>query len=293
MTTAGNLIDRVIQPLLAGTVEERNKTAASLNTSDTTISLTYDLGSLRAQTVCEIDSELFYIWDATQTSKTLTVERGYGGTSAASHTSGAVVTVNPKFPRSMVLTALNAELADLSSPVNGLYQMKTVDLSYNGSDRMVNLTGVTDVIDFYEARLRYLSDDYPIIRNVRFMRNMPTADFASGFVLAFDDDVRSGTVRVLYKAPYGSFTTEATTATSVGAGGELEDLLVLGAQIRLLAGREVKRNFIESQGDTRRADEVPAGAMGNSVTNLLRLRRDRVTAEAARLARQYPLRIRK
>jgi len=293
VTTAGNLIDRVIQPLLAGTVEERNKTAASLNTSDTTISLAYDLGSLRAQTVCEIDSELFYIWDATQTSKTLTVERGYGGTSAASHTSGAVVTVNPKFPRSMVLTALNAELADLSSPVNGLYQMKTVDLSYNGSDRMVNLTGVTDVIDFYEARLRYLSDDYPIIRNVRFMRNMPTTDFASGFVLAFDDDVRSGTVRVLYKAPYGSFTSEATTGTSVGAGAELEDLLVLGAQIRLLAGREVKRNFIESQGDTRRADEVPAGAMGNSVTNLLRLRRDRVTAEAARLARQYPLRIRK
>jgi len=68
---------------------------------------------------------------------------------------------------------------------------------------------------------------------------------------------------------------------------------VLGAQIRLLASREVKRNFIESQGDTRRSDEVPAGAMNASVTNLLRLRRDRIQAEAARLNRQYPTRIRK
>jgi hypothetical protein len=293
VTTAGNLIDRVIQPLLAGTVEERNKIAASLNTSDTTVTATYDLGGLSTQTVFEIESELFYVWDANQTSKTLTVERGYGGTTAASHASGAVLTASPKFPRKQVLDALNSELADLSSPMNGLFQMKTVDLSYNGSDRMVNLTGVTDIIDFYEARLRYLSDDYPIIKNVRFLRNMPTTDFASGLVLAFDDDVRSGTVRVLYKAPYTAFASEASTVASTGAATELEDLLVLGAQIRVLAGREVKRNFIESQGDTRRADEVQAGAMGNSMSGLMRLRRDRIQAEAARLARQYPLRIRK
>jgi hypothetical protein len=293
VTTAGNLIDRVIQPLLAGTVEERNKIAVSLNASDTTVILTYDLGSLRTQTVFEIESELMYVWDANQANKSLIVERGYGGTTAASHATGTVLTSSPKFPRKMVLDALNSELADLSSPMNGLYQMKTVDLSYNGSDRMVNLTDVTDVVDFYEARLRYLADDYPIIKNVRFLRNMPTTDFASGYVLAFDDDVRSGTVRVLYKAPYTAFSSESSTVASTGGGSELEDLLVLGAQIRMLAGREVKRNFIESQGDTRRADEVPAGAMNNSMTGLMRLRRDRIQAEAARLARQYPLRIRK
>jgi hypothetical protein len=63
--------------------------------------------------------------------------------------------------------------------------------------------------------------------------------------------------------------------------------------MRLMAGREVKRNFTESQGDTRRAEEVPSGAVANSMLQLQRLRRDRVMAEAARLNRQYPLRIRK
>lgn len=293
MTTAGNLVDRVIQQTLAGTVEERNKIASSIDASTTTVVTTYGLGSLREQTVFELGSELLYIWDSNTSTKTLTVERGFGGTTAASHSSGDTITVSPKFPRKMVLDALNDELADLSSPMNGLFQMKTVDLSYNGTDRMINLAGVTTMIDVYDVRWRYSDDDYPVVRRYRLMRDMPTADFSTGLALAFDDVLKSSSVRVIYKDAYTAFASEASTLSSTGASDNLADLLVLGAQIRLLAGREVKRNFIESQGDTRRADEVPAGAMNASVTNLLRLRRDRIQAEAARLNRQYPTRIRK
>jgi hypothetical protein len=293
VTTAGQLIDRVNSELLAGTVEDRNKLAASTDASQTDIEMTYSLGSLRENTVFQIGTELFYVWEVNTTSKTATVERGYGGTTAATHTLGDIVTVNPRFPRQSVLNNLNAELTDLSSPMNGLFQMKTVDVTYNGSDRMVNLTGVTDIIDLYDVRYRYLNDDYPIVRNVRLLRDMPTTDFASGFALTFDTPVRSGSVRVLYKAPYTAFTAESDTVSGAGGTSSLDDLLSLGAQIRVMAGREVKRNFTESQGDTRRAEEVPAGAVGGSILNLQRLRRDRIQAEAARLNRQYPTRIRK
>jgi hypothetical protein len=293
VTTAGQLIDRVNSELLAGTVEERNKLAASTDSSQTDIEMTYSLGSLRENTVFQIGTELMYVWEVNTTSKTATVDRGYGGTTAAAHTIGDIVTVSPRFPRHQILNGLNADLADLSSPMNGLFQMKTVDVSYNGSDRMVNLTGVTEIIDLYDVRYRYLNDDYPIVRNVRLLRDMPVSDFASGFVLAFDAPVRAGSVRVLYKAPYTAFATEADTVADAGGTASLDDLLILGAQIRVMAGREVKRNFTESQGDTRRAEEVPAGAVGGSILNLQRLRRDRIQAEAARLNRQYPIRIRK
>jgi len=293
VTTAGNLVDRTAQNLLAGTVEERNKIASSLDASTTSVPIEYSLGSLREQTVFQVDSELMYIWEVNTASKTLTVERGFGGTTAATHADGAIVVVSPKFPRWQILQALNDELADLSSPMNGLFQMKTVDISYNGSDRQINLTGITSMIDVYDVRWRYLSDDYPVVRRYRLMRDMPTSDFPSGYVLSLDEPVMSSTIRVIYKDKYTAFSTEASTLASTGASTELADLLVLGAQIRLLASREVKRNFVESQGDTRRADEVPAGAMNASVTNLLRLRRDRIQAEAARLNRQYPTRIRK
>ena len=293
MTTAGQLIDRVNSELLAGTVEERNKLAASTDSSQTDIEMTYSLGSLRENTVFQIGTELMYVWEVNTTSKTATVDRGYGGTTAAAHTIGDIVTVSPRFPRHQILNGLNADLADLSSPMNGLFQMKTVDVSYNGSDRMVNLTGVTEIIDLYDVRYRYLNDDYPIVRNVRLLRDMPVSDFASGFVLAFDAPVRAGSVRVLYKAAYDLFTAESDTVAAAGGSSTLDDLLSLGAQIRVMAGREVKRNFSESQGDTRRAEEVPAGAVGGSILNLQRLRRDRIQAEAARLNRQYPIRIRK
>jgi hypothetical protein len=179
VTTAGQLIDRVNSELLAGTVEERNKLALAVDASATTITFTYDLGPLRDNTVFQIGTELMYVWEANSTAKTAEVERGYGGTTAASHAIGDVVIHNPRFPRHMVLNQLNAELGDLSSPMNGLFQIKTLDVSYNGSDRMVNLAGVTDMIDLYDVRYRYLSDDYPIVRNVRLLRDMPTSDFGS------------------------------------------------------------------------------------------------------------------
>jgi hypothetical protein len=158
---------------------------------------------------------------------------------------------------------------------------------------MVNLTGVTDITILQDVRYRYLSDDYPVIRNVRLLTDMPTSDFASGYALAIDDYLRAGSLRVIYRAPYSPFTSESDTVASVGGSTYLDDLLVVGAQMRLVAPREIKRNFTESQGDTRRAEEVPAGAVLNSMVGLQRLRRDRIQAEAARLNRQYPIRIRK
>jgi len=248
---------------------------------------------LREQTVFEVGTEQMYIWSVNSSSKTAEVERGFNGTTAASHSTGDVVLVNPKFPRSQVLNQLNADLSDLSSPLNGLFQIKTVDISYNGSDRMVNLTGVTDITILQDVRYRYLSDDYPVIRNVRLLTDMPTSDFASGYALAIDDYLRAGSLRVIYRAPYSPFTSESDTVASVGGSTYLDDLLVVGAQMRLVAPWEIKRNFTESQGDTRRAEEVPAGAVLNSMVGLQRLRRDRIQAEAARLNRQYPIRIRK
>jgi hypothetical protein len=60
----------------------------------------------------------------------------------------------------------------------------------------------------------------------------------------------------------------------------------------MMASREIRRNFTEAQGDTRRAEEVPPGAVRDSISNILRLRRDRILAEKAKLTRQYPLVIR-
>ena len=289
MTTAATVINKTLRQLLSGTVEARNKLASTVNSSATSIVCTYALEGLRAGQIFEIESEVFYIWAADTTTKTLTVERGFNGTTAAAHTAGAIVTVNPRFPRAQVLEAINDEVLDLSSPINGLFQVKAVNFTYNGTDRMINLTSATDVIDILNVSVRYLSDDYPIARKVKLVRDLPTDDFASGFALKFDQAVYPGRLRIVYKAPYSSVTTEATNLnTDCGIQESIEDIVVIGTQLRLMAPREIKRNFVESQGDTRRAEEVASGAITNSATALRQLRRDRIIAEAARLMRSYP-----
>lgn len=289
MTTAATVIDRTLRQLLSGTVEPRNKLASTINASVTSLVTTYALEGLRQSQTFEIDSELFYIWEADNGTKTLTVERGYAGTTPASHTADALIKVQPRFPRAQLLEAINDELADLSSPVNGLFAIKTVDIDYNGSDTMIDFNGVTDVIDLLSVSVRYLTDDYPVARKVRLVRDVPTDDFPSGLALRFDQGVFPGRLRIVYKAPYTAVANETTNLVSTsGVQQSVIDLLVLGCQIRLMAPREIKRNFTESQGDTRRSEEVPAGAVSGSITNLMRMRRDRIIAESARLKRAYP-----
>jgi hypothetical protein len=289
MSTAANVIDRTLRQLLSGTVEQRNKLAVSIDAVTDSVITTYNLDGLRAGQTFEIGAELFYIWDTEPGTKTMTVERGYNATIATSHAAGAIVRVQPRFPRAQVLEAINDEIADLSSPVHGLFQVKTEDIDYNGSDRMIDFENVTSVIDLLEVSVRYMDDDYPVARKVKLSRNVPIDDFPSGLALRFDQSIFPGRLRVVYKAGFTPATSEATNLVSgCGLAESMLDIVNMGAQIRLIAPREMKRNFTESQGDTRRAEEVPAGAVAGSITNLIRLRRDRITAESAKLKRQYP-----
>jgi hypothetical protein len=289
MTTAATVIDRTLRQLLSGTVEARNKLASTIDANATTVVASYPLEGLRAGQILEIDSELMYIWTADTGTKSLVVERGYNGTTAAAHTANALIKVNPRFPRAQVLESVNDEMADLSSPMHGLFQVKTLDIDYNGSDTMIDLAGVTSIIDILSVSVRYLTDDYPVARKIRLVRDVPTDDFPSGYALRFDQGVFPGRLRIVYKAAYVTASTESSDInTTCGIQESVTDIVAIGAQLRLMSPREIKRNFTESQGDSRRAEEVPSGAVGGSINNLQRLRRDRIQAEAARLMRSYP-----
>lgn len=289
MSTVGTVVDRTVRQLMSGTVEERNKTVGALTATSTTISFQYDLNGMRAGGVIQIDNELMYVWEVFSGSKVVEVERAWNGTTAAAHVSGSVAIVDPRFPRSQILEAINAEIDDLSSPMNGLYQIKSLELNYNGTWNMINLPTTDRIIDLVSVTVRYIATDYPVIRKCRLIRDLPNDDFSAGYAIRFDEQVRAGRMIVVYKAPFTNVTTEAQNLQNIaGFPTTAEDILIMGAQIRLVSPREVKRNFTESQGDTRRSEEVPTGSVSSSINNIIRMRRDRITAEAARLARQYP-----
>ena len=65
------------------------------------------------------------------------------------------------------------------------------------------------------------------------------------------------------------------------------DIPALGAEIDLTLPREISRNFMESQPDPRKAQEVMPNAIAGSVNALIARRQARISEEADRLARQY------
>lgn len=296
MSTGTDLIQETRRHVFSGSREEMNKLAGAISsTSSTSFTATYTIGGIQAGSVVEIDTELMYVWAADSTSKVVTVERGHLGSTAATHTDLSLVRVNPKFSNFAIFQAINEELADLSSPLNGLFRVGTVDLTYNATYRGYDLTGVTDLIDILEIRYESIGPDryWPEIRNWSLSRNLATSEFSSGMALFLAEGADQGSaIRVRYKAPFTALSSVSDNVTTVsGLHAQALDIPPLGAAARLVAPREVKRAFSEHQGEPRRAEEVRAGDQLRGAQGLLSLRRSRVQAEAARLYAMYPPRL--
>lgn len=266
---------------------ERNVLQASYTAGGVSLAFTYDLGGIRAGTYLSIDLEIFYVIAVNDQAKTASVLGAQLGSAAADHSPTTVVEVNPQFPNFSIFQEINADLLDLSSPMNGLYQIKTVDLTYNAAIVGYDLAGVTDIIDVAEIRFDTSGpeNDWPRVHRYQLLRNMPVADYPSGFGLVVYDGIEPGrTVRVRYKAPYTQLAALTDDVAAVtGLHSQALDIPPLGAAWRLMSGREVHRNFDESQGNPRRSDEVPAGSIQRSAGGLLALRQQRIHAETSRL----------
>lgn len=295
MTTPRTLVATAQRRLLSGKRERRTTLAAGILAGDT--SLTLATTELRVQpgSTLSIDLELIATNDPVGSTMGDLV-RGDLGSTAAAHLLGATVAVNPRWPTFDLFEALNDELRDLSTPGNGLYRERTVEITYDAAVAGYDLTAVTTLDAVLDVEARQYDGDgtlwLPLTdRDYRLQRQAKTADFASGLALY----LRSGSVvdgkpiRVTYKAPFALLSTfddnvEATT----GLWTEAVDILWMGAALTVAGVKEIRRNDIDQQGDTRRPDEVPAGAVLNSVRGLATRYARRIEAERTRLHQRRP-----
>lgn len=291
MTTAADLIASTKRLLLSGEVEPRNRLAADVSPGAGTLTLSFDASNVAAGMLLQVGLELFYVWSVDASAGTVSVDGAQEGSVAAAHDTGDIVVINPKFPDFTVLAALNDDLADLSSPVNGLYRVRTVTLPYAAGRGGYDLTGVDDLLEIHDVRYDTggLPGDWMSLTSVSVGRNLPTSSFTSGTGLFIGDGGANGRDMVVtYRAPFGQLAALDDDVADTGLPTTAFDLPPMGAAIRLVVGREVERNFTDSQGDSRRSSEVPPGAVQASWRGLEGKRQQRITAEASRLAAMYP-----
>lgn len=294
--TAQTWIDATRDLLLTDYVEEQATLAGALTAvaSDTQVSFALPaavvVGVVAGATI-EVGTELMYVYSVTDAGLA-TVQRAHRGSVLATHAIGDTVIVNPKFPAYQILKELNNELLSMGSPQNGLFQMKTVELTFSSSQDGYDLTGVTDDVDsVYQVTWSETGPEAAEPRLARFdlRRNRNTSDFASGLALVIYDDAESGrAVLVEYKTDFTALASASAALSTTGLHSQAYDVPSLGAAMRMMSSRPIRREFLDEQGFSRRAEEVPAGAVSASMRDLERLRAMRLNEEATRLARRYP-----
>ena len=299
MTTAEAWVDETRDLLLSGYVEELLVMGASASNSDTQLIITEASDSgIVPGIIIEVDSEAMYVTKVTGT--TVDVIRGYGNSEAVAHNNLSIVRVSPKFPTYRILEALNNDIRDLSAPDNGIFQIKTFTTTYNASKQGYDLTedGVSLTNEAVQSIYAVSYTDpitvearEPEIRKWALKRDRISTSFASGMALVLYEAAFPGKkINVSYKSPLTFITGAASSfnKSSTGLQATAYDLPPLGAALSLMTTAPIRREFLDAQGSSRRAEEVPPGAISASMRDL-RARRDmRVAAEAARLATMYP-----
>lgn len=308
MPTLQTWIDQTRRHLLSGRITERNTLAANYTAGSGSMTLTGDLGGIVANSIISVGLNTLYVSAVTASTKTATVIGGQDGSTDANASSGALVRVNPRFPDWAIYDALCMELLDLSAP-GQLFQVATVDLTATDQTVGYDLAGVTDLIDVIEVRghnTASTAKDYGQTAKIdyRLDRNADTAVFPSGYSLqllgtnstligaswgiALLGVGTSQAIRVLYKKGFTAPVNLTDDLALTGLPTTAYDIPPIGAAARLMMPMEVRRNDLTAQGDTRRAAEVPPGAVANAAKTLMAWRSQRLAVEVGRLSAAYP-----
>ena len=134
---------------------------------------------------------------------------------------------------------------------------------------------------------------YPLVRRgqyaVRRNMNQPAVFPSGNAVIIYESAYPGLPIHVQFLSPFNPLVNLTDDLTTVaGIPNTMYDLPDLGAALRLMDPREVKRNFYEAQPDPRKAVEIPPQAVANSAAKLEARRTMRINAEADRIMSVYP-----
>jgi hypothetical protein len=297
MTTFSDLVEKTSRRLLSGVMEQTVQLIGDYTAGASTLTVVGGFsGAIQAGARLSIDLEVFYV-TSTTTAGTLGVIGGYEGSTPANHASGSQIHINPRFSKFDIGVAINDDLLDLSSPINGLGQVGAIDVTYipvyAGYDLGSGFDGASSKVLEVSWKTVPPTRTYPLMRRGqwRVIRNQSdTSAFPSGNGIIVYDSAQPGfPIRVQYLSPFAPLVNLTDDITTVaGIPNTMADIPPLGAAIQLMQPREIKRNFFESQPDPRKAPEIPPNSVANSFAKLEQQRQKRIDAECDRIMRAYP-----
>lgn len=251
--TVGDLVDRSLEYLYRA--QERPRQTKIITTALTTGSTTMQVAAadedlIFGTTLLEMGDELVLVTGTSGSApKTLTIARGYAGTTPAAHAVGDTVLISPSFPRAQ----LRRRIVDFfTGPANTwLPRLEGATFS-TAADGELYLELPTNVVQVLEVRyLSAAAGRLVHIGNWEMHENLPTSVSSTTKMLTVSAAVGSADDLICtYHLPWGF------TDVSVGGGAETtdpaeedtiafpfgaDDLPVLYAAATTITGRELTR----------------------------------------------------
>lgn len=266
--TVSTIIERVNRQLAATVRMEINVLGASLNATETTVTFTHPIpNSLRSGAVLSLNGELMRVITADELAQEAVVLRGWQDSTAAAHTAGTEVHINPRFTRFDILDALIEEI-DTWAP--DLFDVQYVEAATTEETNAVELAAAyAGALGVTTVRRNWTDDAeslvWPTISYTlqRGSTSVWSAASESGLIVRLTNNgvgrARTGSLLIGVAMPYDpSDITEATVlSTDKNITSSLLELIELGIKYRLLQDDEIGRSQRGAQDEPRRAEEVP------------------------------------
>lgn len=281
-----DLVEEVLAALHGYTSSVEELTTLTAGLSATGLVLQYDPVQTLDRGYVEVEDELIYLQSAVNGSAVIPPwGRGQQGSAAAVHPAGVRVTAHPQFPRQRVGVAINETIRSLDTE---LYAVNSFLFSPNPAQTTYALpVNATGVLSCSQDTFGPSREWEPVVR-WRVDLDADTAVFNSPVTVTFPTGLRPGKqAKIVYTSALVEIAPGGMLVDS-GLSEQARDIVVLGAQMRLLASQDYPRLQNTTVEQSQRDMIVPIMSAARIVSQLKLMYDDRVDREKQRLLRLYP-----
>jgi hypothetical protein len=264
--TRANLIER-LQRLLEDAPQLTSLSGAATSSSSTVT--VADATHISTDTRLEVGTEIMRVAGVSGT--TITVDRGYMGTTGAAHDSGVQVRINPRYVRANLVEALNVVLNNWISTYIPQLRWDTSTAGKFVPTRAI-YPAPADAIDIVKVGYKQ-----PGFQQVVYVEHGPLAPYPTSIVSTgvgveiFPPFPSGYDVWLHYERPWPLLTSDADTVET-DFPPQADDLIVTGAALYLTGWRLVPRTSLSEITFARERQERAPSSFNVSLGE--RLRRD-------------------
>ena len=289
MAAVSTLVDRIYRDFLNKPDDLSAFSRLDGAMSDTTgTTLTYESGLFSSEeenllgngALVEVDQELMLVTAANTSTRTLTVSRGYAGTTAATHADNTNVFINPTFPRKSVFDAVADNIVRLYP---SLYNVTTTNVTSTSTYAEVPASTV-EVLTSY---VQNASGEQYTSAGIELLRDFPPS--TTNTAVQFYNTSNGKTVHLVIKRKFVRPTSESVDlATDCLISDEYEQIVMVGAVADIVGATDIDASTQEFITEKLAADSYPVGSGERLRNALLRLRSLLIDEARGNLRSLYP-----